>query len=203
MISKEFPPTWIVFMEDEFKDGPPRIAGATVKLMAQGRHTGCIIGNFRVAQGGELAGRRPRCNDAAAGVPTFKARGSRRSTGCEISRSCGEPAISLHLIHSSTGPVVHPFASPHKGPGFKSPGGYICGTGILLLAMSRYNPDNVTSAAGIVMPPVVAAKDNNVNDDSGAEIPSREFLRRLDELPEHEPHSAPLWWAVAVRETTS
>jgi hypothetical protein len=44
--------------------------------------------------------------------------------------------------------------------------------------MSRYNPDNVTSAkhAWIDKPPIVAAKDNNVNDDSGAEIPSREFL---------------------------
>jgi hypothetical protein len=109
-------------MEDEFEDGPPRIAGATVKLMAQGRHTGCIIGNFRVALGGELAGRGPRCNDAAAGVPTFKAGGSRRKTGCEISRSCGEPAISLHLIHSSSGP---PVCFPSQGTRVQIPRGVL------------------------------------------------------------------------------
>ncbi len=33
------------------------------------------------------------------------------------------------------------FASCHKGPRFKSPGGYICETGILLLAMSCYIGD--------------------------------------------------------------
>ncbi len=38
-----------------------------------------------------------------------------------------------------TGPVDYLFASCHKGPRFKSPGGYFCETGILLLAMSRYN----------------------------------------------------------------
>ncbi len=31
------------------------------------------------------------------------------------------------------------FASHHKGPRFKSPGGYLCETGILLLVLSRYN----------------------------------------------------------------
>jgi hypothetical protein len=31
------------------------------------------------------------------------------------------------------------FASHHKGPRFKSPGGYLCETGILLLALSRYS----------------------------------------------------------------
>ncbi len=32
----------------------------------------------------------------------------------------------------------YPFASCHKGPEFKYPGGYLCNTGILLLALSRY-----------------------------------------------------------------
>ncbi len=37
-----------------------------------------------------------------------------------------------------TGPVDYLFASRHKGPGFKAPGGYLCETRILLLALSRY-----------------------------------------------------------------
>jgi hypothetical protein len=37
-----------------------------------------------------------------------------------------------------TGPVDYLFASRHKGPRFKSPGGYLCETGILLLALTRY-----------------------------------------------------------------
>jgi hypothetical protein len=41
---------------------------------------------------------------------------------------CGEPAISPCL----TGPVDYLFASRHKGLRFKSPGGYLCETGILL-----------------------------------------------------------------------
>jgi hypothetical protein len=36
--------------------------------------------------------------------------------------------------------VDYLFASHHKGPRFKSPGGYLCETGILLLALSRYIP---------------------------------------------------------------
>ncbi len=35
----------------------------------------------------------------------------------------------------------YPFASRHKGPRFKSPGGYLCETGILLLALSHYIGD--------------------------------------------------------------
>jgi hypothetical protein len=31
-----------------------------------------------------------------------------------------------------------PVASRHEGPRFKSPGGYLCKTGIILLALSRY-----------------------------------------------------------------
>jgi hypothetical protein len=38
-----------------------------------------------------------------------------------------------------TGPVDYPYAHCHKGPGFRSPGGYSCETGILLLALSRYS----------------------------------------------------------------
>ncbi len=40
-----------------------------------------------------------------------------------------------------TGPVDYLFASRHKGPRFKSPGGYLCETGFLLLALSRYIGD--------------------------------------------------------------
>jgi hypothetical protein len=48
----------------------------------------------------------------------------------------GSPVESLQPC--LTGPVDYLFASPHKGPRFKSPGGYLCKTGILLLALSRY-----------------------------------------------------------------
>jgi hypothetical protein len=50
-------------------------------------------------------------------------------------RACNLTSFSPCL----TGPVDYLFASCHKGPRFKSPGGYLCETGILLLAMSRYN----------------------------------------------------------------
>jgi hypothetical protein len=36
-------------------------------------------------------------------------------------------------------PVDYPFASCHKGPEFKSPGGYFCENGILLLLLSHYS----------------------------------------------------------------
>jgi hypothetical protein len=49
-------------------------------------------------------------------------------------RACNLTSFSLCL----TGPVDYPIASRHKGSGFKSPGGYLCETGILLLALSRY-----------------------------------------------------------------
>jgi hypothetical protein len=35
--------------------------------------------------------------------------------------------------------MEYPFASCHEGPGFRSPRGYLFETGILLLALSRYN----------------------------------------------------------------
>ncbi len=62
-------------------------------------------------------------------------------------RACNPTSFSPCL----TGPVDYPFASRHKGPGFKSPGGYLCETGILLLALSRYIGDpNMIDHCGLV-----------------------------------------------------
>jgi hypothetical protein len=55
--------------------------------------------------------------------------------------TCGEPAISHDSHHVSLVQWTNLFASRHKGPRFKSPGGYLCETGILLLALSRYIGD--------------------------------------------------------------
>ncbi len=55
--------------------------------------------------------------------------------GGALRRACNLTSFSPCL----TGPVDYPFASHHKGPGFKSPMGYLCETGILLLALSCYN----------------------------------------------------------------
>ncbi len=49
-------------------------------------------------------------------------------------RACNLTAFT----HSSTGPVVHSFASRHEGPVLNPQGGFLCETGILLLALSRY-----------------------------------------------------------------
>ncbi len=49
-------------------------------------------------------------------------------------RACNLTSFSPFL----TGPVDYLFASRHKGPRFKSSAGYLCETGILLLALSRY-----------------------------------------------------------------
>jgi hypothetical protein len=54
--------------------------------------------------------------------------------GGALWRACNLISFSPCL----TGPVDYLFASRHKGPRFKSPGGYLSETGILLLAMSRY-----------------------------------------------------------------
>ncbi len=56
-------------------------------------------------------------------------------------RACNLTSFSPCL----TGPVDYPFASSHKGPGLKSPGGYLCETGILLLALSCHigDPDMI------------------------------------------------------------
>jgi hypothetical protein len=54
--------------------------------------------------------------------------------------------LQYHCIHTqfhwSSGP---PFASRHEGSGFNPQGGYLCETGILLLALSRYigDPDMI------------------------------------------------------------
>jgi hypothetical protein len=48
-------------------------------------------------------------------------------------RACNLTSFSPCL----TGQVDYLFASRHKGPRFKSPGGYLSETGILLLALSR------------------------------------------------------------------
>ncbi len=53
-------------------------------------------------------------------------------------RCCGDPAI-YDSHHVSLVQWTNLFASRHKGHRFKSPGGYLCETGILLLAMSRYS----------------------------------------------------------------
>jgi hypothetical protein len=52
-------------------------------------------------------------------------------------RACNLTAFT----HSSTGPVVHPFASHHEGHRFNPQGGYLGETGILLLALSYYISD--------------------------------------------------------------
>jgi hypothetical protein len=62
-------------------------------------------------------------------------------------RACNLTSFSPCL----TGRVDYPFASRHKGPGFKSPGGYLCETGILLLALSRYIGDpDVIDHCGLI-----------------------------------------------------
>jgi hypothetical protein len=58
-----------------------------------------------------------------------------RRLGGALRRACNLTSFSPCL----TSPVDYPFASLQEGPGFKSLGGYLCETGILLLALSRYN----------------------------------------------------------------
>ncbi len=56
-------------------------------------------------------------------------------------------SLQSHCIctQSHTGPVGQPFASRLEGPGFNPHGGYLCQTGIFLLALSRYigDPDMI------------------------------------------------------------
>ncbi len=68
-----------------------------------------------------------------------------------------------------TGPVDYPFASRQKGVGFKSPGGYLCGTGNLHLALSRYigDPDVIDHFcdlvwAGLRPEPALGPRANNL-----------------------------------------
>ncbi len=60
---------------------------------------------------------------------------------------CGEPAISLHSHHLS----LVQWTTCYGGPGFKTPGGYLCETGILLLTLSGYigDPDVMRSLASL------------------------------------------------------
>ncbi len=60
-------------------------------------------------------------------------------------RACNLTSFSPCL----TGPVDYRLASCHEGPGFKTRGGYLCETRILLLALSRYigDPDVIWSLA--------------------------------------------------------
>jgi hypothetical protein len=59
---------------------------------------------------------------------------SNRANTTFVSRACNLTSFSPCL----TGPVDYLFASRPKGPRFKSPGGYLCETRILLLALSRH-----------------------------------------------------------------
>jgi hypothetical protein len=70
---------------------------------------------------------------------------------------CGEPAISHDSHHVSLVQWNNLFASRHKGHRFKSPGGYLRETGILLLALSRYigDPDVIDHQQGFPPPPTV------------------------------------------------
>jgi hypothetical protein len=49
----EFPPTWQVFLDD-FETATQLVEGMkTTKLVARVRHTGRMLGNFRIALGSE------------------------------------------------------------------------------------------------------------------------------------------------------
>jgi hypothetical protein len=56
-----------------------------------------------------------------------------------IRRYCPDPAISHISHHVSLVQWTNLFATRYKGPRFKSPGGFISETGILLLALYRYS----------------------------------------------------------------
>jgi hypothetical protein len=50
----EFPPSWRVFMDEEFETAQPQIEGLTImELMVQVRHTGRMLSNFRIGLGGK------------------------------------------------------------------------------------------------------------------------------------------------------
>ncbi len=56
-------------------------------------------------------------------------------------RFCGEPAISLHSHHVSLVQWTNPLLPVTRDLGSNPLGGYLCETGILLLALSRYIGD--------------------------------------------------------------
>jgi hypothetical protein len=71
----------------------------------------------------------------AAGLPSGFTTDGVGCWGGALWKACNLTSFSPCL----TGPVDYLFASRHKGPRFKSHGGYLCETGILMLALSRYN----------------------------------------------------------------
>ncbi len=70
----------------------------------------------------------------AAGLPSSFTTDNVGCWGGALWRACNLTPFSPCL----TGPVDYLFASRHMRPRFKSPGGYLCETGNLLLALSRY-----------------------------------------------------------------
>jgi hypothetical protein len=139
----------MVFLDEEFETAQPRLEGvATMELLAQVRHTGRILGNFRVALGGEA--RLKVDVDLGAMVPVEVFAGWRFKT-----------QYWLRDIRIRT---------------------------------------NMTSSVWMDLAATLAAKDGSVFDDGGAEIPEREVLRMLDELPENGPANAAFRWVVAVGE---
>jgi hypothetical protein len=145
----EFPPTWMVFLEEDFETEQPRLEGvATMELLAQVQHTGRILRNFRVALGGEA--RLKVDMDLGAMVPVEVFAGWRFKT-----------QYWLRDIRIRT---------------------------------------NMTSSVWVDLAATLAAKDGSVFDDGGAEIPEREVLRMLDELPTDVPDNAAYRWVVAVGE---
>jgi hypothetical protein len=119
-----------------------------MELLAQVRHTGRILGNFRVALGGEA--RLKVDVDLGAMVPVEVFAGWRFKT-----------QFWLRDVRIRT---------------------------------------NMTSSVWVDLGATLAAKDGSVFDDGGAEIPEREVLRMLDELPESGPVNAAFRWVVAVGE---
>jgi hypothetical protein len=70
----------------------------------------------------------------AAGPPSSFTTDGVSCWGGALWRACNLTSFSPCL----TGPVDYLVASHHTGPRFKSPGGNLCKTGILLLALSHY-----------------------------------------------------------------
>ncbi len=83
-----------------------------------------------------------------AGLPSGFTTDEVGCRGGALRRACNLTSFSPCL----TGPVDYLFASRHKGPRFKSPGGYLCETRILLLAKSCYSTTYSHTVKGTVSP---------------------------------------------------
>jgi hypothetical protein len=59
---------------------------------------------------------------------------------------------------------------------------------------------NLTTSGWLDVPDLVASNNATVHDADGAGIPSGEFRRLLDELPDNGPETCAIRWAVAVGE---